>query len=566
MIDNPKKRIFLIFFLFLIHFGLKAQTTSVVYTFNQNGYPSGLVKSNTGDFYFSVNQELKKLSSDGTVSFIAYMDGYDYMYNYGNKLAIDSLDNIYYYNYYDSSIIKISPDGNTSILISEINNFQSLKFDSVGNNLYFTDYDPSIGQHSIKKYMPDGQIIVINSGDYYDSFTIDLYGNLYYSNGNSIQKVSQDGIITLHSYGSYNASNMTCDFAGNVYYTSLYNYPSTIQKVSPDGTDQVYLANNINLENPIGLVSDPSGVLYYFNNNNSYSSYQLIKVSLPCDQPSTPIVSDQSFEDAASVANLVAMGDNIKWYSASTGGNALLNSTALSSRTYYVTQTVNDCESNRVPVIVNINKMGLNRNGQISYDENSKVTKNGAINATSFVNKHGKSFQQISTGNNELNYEIFTAPDSHPENSNEFSSYVNPANLVSSGTNSASLLLNWDNSGTLTDANIAIPNGGDQFAVQVSGYFIPQESGIYTFTCEGDDAVDLFIDGVNVANHYGGHGIEGLGSHTGTIELNVGEIYTFRARMQENGGGEGLKVFWRKPSESNSNDWYIDINELSSTN
>jgi hypothetical protein len=561
MINNPKKRIFLIFFLFLIHFGLKAQTTSVVYTFNQNGNPPSLVKSNTGDFYFSENQVLKKLSSDGTVSFIAYMDGYDGMYGFGNKLAIDSLDNIYYYNYYNRSIIKISPDGDTSILISEINYLESLKFDSVGNNLYFTDYDPSIGEHSIKKYMPDGQIIVVTSGGYYGSFTIDRYGNLFYSDGNSIRKVTQDSIISVHSYVSIYISDMACDFAGNIYYTSPYN--STIQKVSPDGTDQVYLANNIYLENPFGLVSDPSGVLYYVNYNNSP---RLIKVSLPCDQPSSPIVTDQSFEDAASVANLVAMGDNIKWYSVSTGGNALLNSTALSSRTYYVTQTVNDCESNRIPVIVTINKMGLNRNGQISSVKSTQLTKNGEINATSYVNKQGKSIQQISTGNYELNYEIFTAPGSHPSNSNEFSSYVNPANLVSSGTNSASLLLNWENSGALTNANITIPNSGDQFAVQVSGFFIPQESGIYTFTCEGDDAVDLFIDGVNVANHYGGHGIEGLGSHTGTIELNSGEIYTFRARMQENGGGEGLKVFWRKPSESNSNDWYIDINELSSTN
>ena len=66
MINNPKKRIFLIFFLFLIHFGLKAQTTSVVYTFNQNEYPSSIVKSNTGDFYFSQNQELKKLSTQQT--------------------------------------------------------------------------------------------------------------------------------------------------------------------------------------------------------------------------------------------------------------------------------------------------------------------------------------------------------------------------------------------------------------------------------------------------------------------------------------------------------------------
>ena len=32
--------------------------------------------------------------------------------------------------------------------------------------------------------------------------------------------------------------------------------------------------------------------------------------------------------------------------------------------------------------------------------------------------------------------------------------------------------------------------------------------------------------------------------------------------MQENGGGEGLRVFWRKPSQNSG--WYINTTELSS--
>jgi hypothetical protein len=74
--------------------------------------------------------------------------------------------------------------------------------------------------------------------------------------------------------------------------------------------------------------------------------------------------------------------------------------------------------------------------------------------------------------------------------------------------------------------------------------------------------VDLFIDNINVANHYGGQGIAGLGSHTGTINLVEGTKYTFRARMQENGGGEGLRVFWRRPTESSG--WNIYLEELTS--
>jgi hypothetical protein len=74
--------------------------------------------------------------------------------------------------------------------------------------------------------------------------------------------------------------------------------------------------------------------------------------------------------------------------------------------------------------------------------------------------------------------------------------------------------------------------------------------------------VDLFITSGNVANHYRGHGIDNLESHTGTKNLVEGIKYTFRARMQENEYGEGLRVFWRRPSESSG--WNIYPNELTS--
>ncbi|MFZ4107286.1 MAG: PA14 domain-containing protein [Flavobacterium sp.] len=539
---------------------MKAQITSSVYTFNSGDYANHLLRSSNGDFYFSINQQLQKLSSNGVITNIANLNNYPY------GLALDGFNNIYYFSYNTGSIQKVFPDGTITTFLSGINSAENLKIDNFGN-LFFTNYDNDTGQQSIKKVTPDGTTTSFVTGNgYYYSLTIDYAGNLYFSNGNSIQKVTPDGIVSNYVTGNFYPYNMTFDSEGNLYFIDYNNSPPNIKKVTPNGAAQVYLENDVNLSQPNGLVSDSTGILYYINSNYSNNNYtsQIIKVSLPCAQPSIPIASDQSFEDAATITNLVAIGDNIKWYKTPTGGISLISATVLTSGTYYVTQTVNDCESNRIPVVITINKMGLNAYGQRTSNKSTQVTKNGAINANSFVNSYGKSTNNISLGNGELNYEIFTAPASHPSSSNEFSSYVNPSNLTSSGTNSASLLLNWENSGTLTNAAIAIPNGGNQFAVQVSGFFIPQESGIYTFTCEGDDAVDLFINDVNVANHYGGHGIGGLGSHIGTIELVAGESYSFRARMQENGGGEGLRVFWRKPSESSG--WNIYTNELSTSN
>jgi len=52
---------------------------------------------------------------------------------------------------------------------------------------------------------------------------------------------------------------------------------------------------------------------------------------------------------APTVANLVAIGTNIKWYAAATGGSPLLSTDLISSQTYYATQTVASIESDRVP-------------------------------------------------------------------------------------------------------------------------------------------------------------------------------------------------------------------------
>lgn len=74
----------------------------------------------------------------------------------------------------------------------------------------------------------------------------------------------------------------------------------------------------------------------------------------PCTPPSDPTASNQSFSSGATVADLVATGTTIKWYSASTGGSPLTSSTTLATGTYYLSQTVNDCESSRVSVEVEV--------------------------------------------------------------------------------------------------------------------------------------------------------------------------------------------------------------------
>ena len=116
-----------------------------------------------------------------------------------------------------------------------------------------------------------------------------------------------------------------------------------------------------------------------------------------------------------------------------------------------------------------------------------------------------------------------------------------------SGQMAASTCLNWGTWTTMYYAGAGIPNNGEYFSVEVSGVFTPVETGTYWFGVNSDDGGDVLINGSLVTSYYGGHGMGG--PIVGSISLVAGTAYTFKARMQEYGGGEGLAVVWRRPSQ-----------------
>jgi hypothetical protein len=76
---------------------------------------------------------------------------------------------------------------------------------------------------------------------------------------------------------------------------------------------------------------------------------------------SAPTASAQNFCSASSptIASLqTTSGTSIKWYDAETDGNLLSSGTALTTGTYYASQTVSSCESSRTSVAVTINSNG----------------------------------------------------------------------------------------------------------------------------------------------------------------------------------------------------------------
>ena len=78
----------------------------------------------------------------------------------------------------------------------------------------------------------------------------------------------------------------------------------------------------------------------------------------------TPLVNanQKVCNNYATIAQLAATGSVIRWYDVPIGGVPLATTTALVTGTYYVTQTINSCESNRLPIQVEVISCGAKVN------------------------------------------------------------------------------------------------------------------------------------------------------------------------------------------------------------
>lgn len=102
------------------------------------------------------------------------------------------------------------------------------------------------------------------------------------------------------------------------------------------GTYQILIKNNLGC---VSLVSNEVEIKTYVN-----------------QEPLAVAVSPQIFcvQQNAVLNDISITGQNIKWYDAPTNGNLLASTTILESKTYYAAQTISICESERIPVVINI--------------------------------------------------------------------------------------------------------------------------------------------------------------------------------------------------------------------
>jgi hypothetical protein len=96
-----------------------------------------------------------------------------------------------------------------------------------------------------------------------------------------------------------------------------------------------------------GTTYNESGIFTFLNGSCTETLDLTIIKILP---PTTDLV--QSICSSGTVADLQAEGDSIKWYASANAENVLASQTLLISGSYYVSNTINSCESSKIEVVV----------------------------------------------------------------------------------------------------------------------------------------------------------------------------------------------------------------------
>lgn len=129
---------------------------------------------------------------------------------------------------------------------------------------------------------------------------------------------------------------------------------ATVSNLVADGENIQWYANAIG-GSPLAAGTLLASGSYYATQTVDGFESERVPVQVTVNvTPQPTATSPQNFVSAATVANLTATGTAIQWYANAIGGTALTSGTSITSGTYYVTQTLNSCESTRLAVVVNV--------------------------------------------------------------------------------------------------------------------------------------------------------------------------------------------------------------------
>ena len=207
--------------------------------------------------------------------------------------------------------------------------------------------------------IPSPQHLFSSSGNFHITATVTC--------GSSTQIVEKDIVISnkpvLNSVGSMimcetiPGSGICSEFdTSNLNSLLIGNQQNVIIEYRNSNGD---LISNI-LPNPYTNMNNGGDTIsvkaYFANNPSCFAQTNIQFITLPKPTPPS-LTTPQTFciQQNATLNDIVINGQNFRWYDSSTAGNLLSDTTSLiNGQTYYVSQTNTNCESNRTPVLINI--------------------------------------------------------------------------------------------------------------------------------------------------------------------------------------------------------------------
>jgi hypothetical protein len=181
-----------------------------------------------------------------------------------------------------------------------------------------------------------------------------FFGNIYNGNlGVSISSgmTNTDPQLMNNTQGSITSTSPAIDAAST-------NYPAILDIANIDDDPNLLLDIN-GMTRPASVNLKDVGCVEY-NGSGTSTNHPLALTEVGPSYlggptiPDAPTATSPQTICGATVASLSATGTNLKWYDTPTAGSQLSSSTAITSGTYYVSQTVNSVESNRTTVTVTV--------------------------------------------------------------------------------------------------------------------------------------------------------------------------------------------------------------------
>ncbi len=215
-----------------------------------------------------------------------------------------------------------------------------------------------------------------------------------YSSGTATAQVNYDGNNTATVFAPAGGGSRTTDGFSTVVVNLPANATQARVRILMENSSgsEAWVIDDVQITGDYPTYSWSSSPAGFTSTNQSptaspteTTTYTLTSSFAACSATSTvtvtvnttaaPTASAQTFCSGSTVANLVATGTGIKWYSASTGGTALASTTVLASGNYFASQTSNSCESaTRTSVAVTVNPLPTTNSVTVCAGGNGAVT------------------------------------------------------------------------------------------------------------------------------------------------------------------------------------------------